>query len=79
MKRSKSPPQPPLADRLSVIHVRAAAALAGLTDLFTPDMKLTFIARHPDKPEAFVVLTEDDLRAIAATLVRQADKEASAK
>lgn len=42
-------------------QVRApiAAALAKLEELFEPEVRLTFIARHPGKPDAYVIVSRD--------------------
>jgi hypothetical protein len=43
--------------------------------VFKPGMKLTFIARDPDNPEADFLMTEDDLTEVAELLVRSSKRE----
>ena len=38
-------------------------------------MKLTFIARDPENPEADFLLTEDDLDQVAEVLIRSSQRE----
>ena len=61
-----------------LLRQRIADVLAArLGPLFTPDMRLTFLARHPTNPECCVVVSSDaDLPAAAETLLRLAGREA---
>ena len=49
---------------------------AGL--VFKPGMRLTFIARRPDKPDQDFVMTDDDLTEAMAALQRRRDQESKA-
>ncbi len=44
---------------LPYVHRKAAEALARLAADFTPEMRLTFVARHPANPECYVVVTDE--------------------
>lgn len=57
----------------------AARIVAGYMDrisaeVFKPGMRLTFIARDPENPEADFFLSEDDLPEVAELLVRSAKR-----
>ncbi len=39
--------------------------------LFVPEMRLTFIARHPDKPECYIVIGTDTTEGAIETLRKQ--------
>ena len=55
---------------------RAQEVIGGLLTeaslIFKPGMKLTFIARRPDKPDQDFVMTDDDLAEAIAALQRRA-------
>ncbi len=61
--------------RLDNVHIEVADALAELSRLFTPGMRLTFIARHPDHDERHVIVTDDDVKALAEMLKRKVKSE----
>lgn len=53
----------------------ASALCDEIAPLFTPDMKLTLVARHPDNPECHLLVTNDaDLPAVAAVIGWHAGK-----
>jgi hypothetical protein len=45
-------------------------------DLFAPGMKLTFIARHPTNVECEIVISDDDMAAVAAVAERSGKRPA---
>ena len=47
-----------------------ANRLAGMEELFAPEVKLTFIMRHPDNPKAYMFITRDDPDELIALLQR---------
>jgi hypothetical protein len=55
-----------------LLRARVAHALDKLSNLFTPGMKLTFVARHPTAPGRHVIVTEDDVPALADLLATEA-------
>ena len=57
-----------------LLRVHIANALDKLSKLFTPDMKLTFVARHPTAAERHVIVTEDDMQGLAQLLTTEAEK-----
>lgn len=62
---------------LEIHRWQIGSALAELSKLFKPDMKLTFIARHPTHKERYVIVTEDDLAGLASLLAAESAKEAA--
>ncbi len=46
--------------------------LAELEEWFTPDTVLTLVARHQTNDEANLIFTRDDLRQVAALLLKRA-------
>lgn len=64
---------------MSVKLDNAARIVAGYMDrinreVFKPGMRLTFIARDPDNPEADFFLSDDDLPGVAELLARSAKR-----
>lgn len=53
------------------IRERVVEALVDLEPLFVPGMKLTFIARLPDDPEAEMVITADDPHEVLSVIERR--------
>ncbi len=51
------------------VHDRICAALAGLQPLFKDDMRLTFLARHPDRPERHLMVSDDPAQAAIQAFV----------
>lgn len=37
--------------------------------LFTPDMKLTFVARSTENPDCYMILTDDDLAKVNERII----------
>lgn len=62
--------------KLFNVHLKVSAALADLERLFTPDMKLTFVARHPTATERHVIVTNDDV-GLRDLFAQEAVKEAA--
>jgi bifunctional pyridoxal-dependent enzyme with beta-cystathionase and maltose regulon repressor activities len=56
---------------LSAAHVKIANVLCDLEKLFKPEMRLTFIARHPTNPECHIVVTRDDMGELAKLCERK--------
>jgi hypothetical protein len=53
------------------LRSRIAVKLAELEPLFVPEILMTFVARLPDKPECYIVVTSDhDPAAVAALVTR---------
>jgi hypothetical protein len=51
---------------LERLRLDIAAHLEGMAAMFTPDMMLTFVARHPANGECYVVVSSDtDLAEVA--------------
>lgn len=48
-----------------------ADALADLAGLFVGDVRLTLVARHPDNPDADLIVTADDLLEVEAAVRRR--------
>lgn len=46
------------------------AKLADIAGHFTPEMRLTLVARHPDNPECYFIFTRDDPAAVAALVAK---------
>lgn len=62
--------------KLELTRDTIADALEDLrTDLFSPEMRLTLIARHPTNPECEIVVSSDDLVAVRATIDRSLKRE----
>jgi hypothetical protein len=57
------------------LHAEASAALESLAKFFKPEMKLTFIARHPTAVERHVIVTNDDVTGLAQLLAAEAERE----
>jgi hypothetical protein len=49
-------------------------ALNDLRPIFTPDVELTFVMRHPAHPECHMVVSNDDLSELSALLARVVEK-----
>jgi hypothetical protein len=57
-------------ERIEWAHMVCADMLDQLhAKVFTPEMKLTLVARHPDKPDVNLVLTKDDMQDVINLLV----------
>jgi hypothetical protein len=69
----------PAADRLVHIHLAVADALGELAKLFKPDMRLTFVARHPDHAERHVIVSDDNTQGLADLFARKAREEAGGR
>lgn len=61
--------------KLDNVHLEASNALGELARLFVPEMKLTFVARHPTSAECHVVVTNDDLTELAKLIAKKAVTE----
>jgi hypothetical protein len=48
-----------MADKVQRMHVAVSSALEGISTMFKPGMKLSFIARMPGNPEADVLIGDD--------------------
>ena len=58
--------------RLESVRLDIADRLEDMrADLFTEDMLLTLVARHPMKPECFIVVSADDVGKVAELLRKQ--------
>jgi hypothetical protein len=56
-------------DKIQRAHAVVSEKLIEIRDeCFIPEMKLTLIARHPDLPDGYMVVTDDELGAIADTV-----------
>jgi hypothetical protein len=59
--------------RLEILRRKVTEVLDELhQQCFTPDMLLTFVARHPSNPECYVMVTADDLAKVAELLEQSA-------
>lgn len=47
--------------KVDYARLRVTDLLLKAEKFFTPDMKLTFIARHPTEVERYMIITADDL------------------
>lgn len=61
-------------DQLTAIQIaelRIHTALDSLQPMFSKGCELTFVMRHPDRPECWLVISRDkDLREVAATVLK---------
>lgn len=55
---------------LQVIKRDVGEMLEKAAEWFTPEMRLTFIARHPDKPDVVLVMGDDTFHGAIAALQR---------
>lgn len=60
--------------KLEQLQYEVSLKMIELEKLFTKDMKLTFIARHPTIKERCVVFTLDDLDAVIETIEHMRDR-----
>jgi hypothetical protein len=66
-----------MSDKLKRARAIIANQLGEWADeLFAPDMKLTFIARHPTNSERELVISDDDMKAVAEVAIRSSKREA---
>lgn len=59
---------------LDRLHAGMTSVIESLSGLFKPGMRFTFVARHPDNERNYVVVTDDDLWALAKALATEAAK-----
>lgn len=63
-------PEPTDEELLKVLQARVASLLDEFKRLFVPEMKISFIARHPEEKETFSFMTEDTKEELIAFLQR---------
>lgn len=62
-------------EQLARLHEILSNHLEAMSVLFTPDVKLTLLARKPNDHEADVLITADDLDEVIAGLKRSQARE----
>lgn len=57
-----------MADALQLVADRIAALADEMGDLFMPGAKVTVVVRHPDVPDAEMIISTDDLLKVVETI-----------
>lgn len=60
---------------LESLRQNIALRLEKMESMFTKEMRLTFVARHPDNPECIVIVSSDDLTEMMRDVKAQLEKE----
>lgn len=59
---------------LELLRIEIATRLEAVAPMFTSEMRLTFVARHPGNPECIVIVTDDNLDEMLRDVKAQGEK-----